>query len=156
MWAIRGMLYSTKPTNFSWTHFAVYFFNIIFFIIDKMASRAGWNDFAGRIWPAGRSLETAGLKLGFILIPILALRLNTHLTSMECTKIAIPCIFVHCHQPSADDRLTVVITQPLSRPLVCAVFSRAYWESVTTAMLWLYMVDESTLYKMGLWLYVYS
>ena len=29
-----------------------------FFIIDKMASRAGWNGFAGRIWPADRSLET--------------------------------------------------------------------------------------------------
>jgi len=26
-----------------------------------MASRAGWNGFAGRIWPAGRSLETPGL-----------------------------------------------------------------------------------------------
>ena len=25
-----------------------------------MASRAGWNGFAGRIWPAGRSLETTG------------------------------------------------------------------------------------------------
>jgi len=46
------MLYSTKSTNFSQTHFAVYFFNIIFFLIDKMASRAGWNGFAGRMWPA--------------------------------------------------------------------------------------------------------
>jgi len=27
------------------------------FIISKMASWAGWNGFAGRIWPAGRSLE---------------------------------------------------------------------------------------------------
>jgi len=32
-----------------------------FFILDKMASQAGWNGFAGRIWPAGRSLETPGL-----------------------------------------------------------------------------------------------
>jgi len=30
--------------------------------IDKMASRAGWNGFAGRIWPVGRSLETPGLN----------------------------------------------------------------------------------------------
>jgi len=27
----------------------------------KMASRAGLNRFAGRIWPAGRSLETPAL-----------------------------------------------------------------------------------------------
>ena len=27
-----------------------------------MASRAGWNDFAGRIWPAGRSLETPAVN----------------------------------------------------------------------------------------------
>ena len=40
----QDMLYSTKSTNFS---------QISFFIIDKMASRAGWNGFAGR------SLETA-------------------------------------------------------------------------------------------------
>jgi len=26
-----------------------------------MASRARWNGFTGRIWPAGRSLETPGL-----------------------------------------------------------------------------------------------
>ena len=29
-----------------------------FFIIDKMASQAGWNGVMGRIWPAGRSWET--------------------------------------------------------------------------------------------------
>jgi len=33
-----------------------------FFIIDKMASPAGWNEFAGRSWPAGRSLETPGVE----------------------------------------------------------------------------------------------
>ena len=27
----------------------------------EIASRAGWNGFAGRIWPAGRSLETPAL-----------------------------------------------------------------------------------------------
>jgi len=37
------------------------FINILFFIIDKTASRLGWNDFAGRIWSAGRSLETPAL-----------------------------------------------------------------------------------------------
>jgi len=31
-------------------------------IIDKMASWAGWNGFAGLIWPAGCSLETPALK----------------------------------------------------------------------------------------------
>jgi len=25
---------------------------------DEMASRAGWNGFPGRIWPAGHCLET--------------------------------------------------------------------------------------------------
>jgi len=30
---------------------------------DEMPSRAGWNSFAGRIWPAGRSLETPALKV---------------------------------------------------------------------------------------------
>ena len=41
----------------------------MFLIIGKMslrpveiASRAGWNGFAGRIWPAGRSLETPALN----------------------------------------------------------------------------------------------
>jgi len=29
-----------------------------FFIINKMTLRVGWNGFAGRIWPDGRSLET--------------------------------------------------------------------------------------------------
>jgi len=29
-----------------------------FFIIYNMSSRAGWNSFADRIWPAGRSLKT--------------------------------------------------------------------------------------------------
>jgi len=41
------MLYSTKLTNFS---YVLYYF----FIIDK-------NGFAGRIWTAGRSLETPAL-----------------------------------------------------------------------------------------------
>jgi len=27
-----------------------------------MASRARWNGFTGRIWPAGRSLETPGIE----------------------------------------------------------------------------------------------
>ena len=27
-----------------------------------MSARAGWNGFAGRIWPAGSSLEAPGLK----------------------------------------------------------------------------------------------
>jgi len=42
---------------------------IIFFVmqktslrLDEIASRAGWNDFAGRIWPADRSLETPALS----------------------------------------------------------------------------------------------
>jgi len=56
MWLFRGMIHTTKSTNFSWTYY--------FFIIYKMASRAGWNGFAGRIWPAGRSLETPGLVHG--------------------------------------------------------------------------------------------
>jgi len=33
-----------------------FFVTIVFFIIDKMSSRTGWNGFAGRIWPAYRSL----------------------------------------------------------------------------------------------------
>jgi len=33
-----------------------------FFIIDNMALRVGKNGFAGRIWSAGHSLETPGLK----------------------------------------------------------------------------------------------
>jgi len=37
------------------------FFLNIFFIIDKTASRAGWNAFTGWIGLAGRSLETPGL-----------------------------------------------------------------------------------------------
>jgi len=53
----RDMLYSTKSTNFSKAHFAV-FFNIIFFIIDKMTSRAEWNGFAGR------SLEIPAIRYG--------------------------------------------------------------------------------------------
>ena len=38
-----------------------FFVNKYFFIIDKM-SAAGWNSFAGRIWPAVLSLDTAYLK----------------------------------------------------------------------------------------------
>jgi len=48
------MLYSTKSTNFSQTHFAVYFFNIIFFIIDKIIFFS-----IDSFWR--RSLETSGL-----------------------------------------------------------------------------------------------
>ena len=33
----------------------------IVFLIGKMSTRAGWNGFAGRIWPAGRSLVTPAL-----------------------------------------------------------------------------------------------
>ena len=36
-------------------------FVILFFLIGKMSTRAGWNGFAGQIWPAGRSLVTPGL-----------------------------------------------------------------------------------------------
>jgi len=32
-------------------------------IFSLLASRAGWNGFTGRIWPAGRSLETPGSKV---------------------------------------------------------------------------------------------
>jgi len=28
-----------------------------FFIISKMCFAGGWNEFAGRFWPAGRSVE---------------------------------------------------------------------------------------------------
>ena len=38
------------------------FFFILFFVIGKMSSWAAWNGFAGRIWHAGRSLETPGLN----------------------------------------------------------------------------------------------
>jgi len=30
----------------------------LFFLTGKMSLRAGWNGLMGRIWPAGRSLET--------------------------------------------------------------------------------------------------
>ena len=43
------MLHSTKSANFR---------KNICFIIDKVASLAGWNCFAGQIGPADRSLET--------------------------------------------------------------------------------------------------
>ena len=36
-------------------------FVILFFLVGKMSTRAGWNGFAGRIWPAGRSLVTPDL-----------------------------------------------------------------------------------------------
>jgi len=49
------MLHSTKPTNFSQMYF--------FFNIDKMALRDGWNGFEGRIWSAGRILETLAKAL---------------------------------------------------------------------------------------------
>jgi len=51
--ALRKVAFHQIP-NFSLT-------NYYYFIIDKMASRAWWNGFAGRIWPAGRSLETPDL-----------------------------------------------------------------------------------------------
>jgi len=34
-----------------------FFVNTLFFIIGKMYFASGWNGFAGRIWPAGRSVE---------------------------------------------------------------------------------------------------
>ena len=76
------MLYSNKSKNFSWKHVQFFFF----FIIDKMASRAGWNDFAGRIWPAGRSLETPALdhetKTMHLILP-----LNVHIIIHLLKKI---------------------------------------------------------------------
>jgi len=48
------MLFSTKIFVINQQNFC----NYSFFIIDKMASRAGWNGFMGHIWPTGRSLET--------------------------------------------------------------------------------------------------
>jgi len=38
------------------------FVSISVFTNDKVSSRAGWNGFAGRIWLAGRSLDTAALE----------------------------------------------------------------------------------------------
>ena len=55
MWLFHDMLHSTKPTNFSQMYF--------FFNIDKMALRDGWNGFEGRIWSAGRILETLAKAL---------------------------------------------------------------------------------------------
>jgi len=57
MWLFRDMLHCTKWTSFS--------YKCYFIIIDKVASRAGWNGFVGRIWPAGRSLETPGIGLPY-------------------------------------------------------------------------------------------
>jgi len=55
MWLFPHMLTFTKSTNFSEIY---YFFNI-----DKIALQPGWNGFAGRIWPSGRSLETPVLEV---------------------------------------------------------------------------------------------
>jgi len=35
----------------------------MFYINDKKPSRVGWNDFLGRIWPEGGSLETLTPKV---------------------------------------------------------------------------------------------
>jgi len=43
------ILHSTKSTHFS--------YRCYFFILGKMCFAAGWNGFAGRIWPPGRSVE---------------------------------------------------------------------------------------------------
>jgi len=54
MWLFRDMLF------YQINKFVV---NIYFFIFDKMSSRAGWNGFPSRIWPAGRSFETLSYKI---------------------------------------------------------------------------------------------
>ena len=53
-WLFLGKWHSTKSTHFS---------DIYYFIIHKMSPPTGWNGVAGRIWPAGRSLETPGLHI---------------------------------------------------------------------------------------------
>ena len=49
MWFFQDILHSTKPTHFSQIYY--------FFIIGQMCFSAGWNCFASRICPAGRSAE---------------------------------------------------------------------------------------------------
>jgi len=52
---MRNVIVSGKVAFHKITNFSLIYY---FFIIDKLASRAGWNGFAGRIWPVGRSFET--------------------------------------------------------------------------------------------------
>ena len=53
MWLFRDILHSTNSMNVSQKYYSS--------IIDKMASRIGWNYFVGQIWPSGLSLKTPGL-----------------------------------------------------------------------------------------------
>jgi len=54
MWLFRDMSHSTQSAHVSSI--------LYFFIFDKMCSWAGWNDYAGRIWPVGHSLETPDIE----------------------------------------------------------------------------------------------
>ena len=64
---MRNVIVSGYITLFPINKFSV---SVLFFIIDQMASRNWWNRFAGRIWPAGRSLETPELNDGCFVQPL--------------------------------------------------------------------------------------
>jgi len=63
----------------------------LFFLIGKMSTRAGWNGFAGRIWPAGRSLVTPVLHDAFTGFKTLkkgiSSRTKAHLNNSNCAPI---------------------------------------------------------------------